>query len=164
MSAIPDPIVLPADRALGLKYAKGIWEDVAVPAVKKLKETYGDGISTLGLIYNATGFPITKVLNHNWEGSLFGSHPPQTIQNGEWGVFLHVHGSDSGKDSGSVGAVVYHGQNGSGVDYDWLLAWNNPNVVPDKLNTVSRSTFNLSSTILFVPYIHIHIYIYNKYS
>ncbi|KAD6453493.1 hypothetical protein E3N88_08198 [Mikania micrantha] len=85
----------------------------------------GTANTTFGLVYNATGDPITYQTSHDWEGHVAG-HYPIIIQNGQWVFFKHV-----GKGSkGSVGAVVYNIQNCT----DSMIAWNNPTNSP---NTVS---------------------------
>ncbi|KAF3447069.1 hypothetical protein FNV43_RR12249 [Rhamnella rubrinervis] len=112
-----------AERAMGTRFADGKYEE-AREAVEQLKQKYGDGSCTLGLIYNATGNTITHVGGHNWEGNIYEqtSYPAQ-LENGQWGVFLHVRSSSR---SGSVGAVVYRGKDKTGTDYDRMLAWYNP--------------------------------------
>ncbi|KAG6467882.1 23 kDa jasmonate-induced protein-like [Zingiber officinale] len=89
--------------------------------VHNLKEAYGTGTSTLGMIYNATGGNLSFVLNHTWEGAVWRSPYPQVIQNGQWAGFLHVRGRLMGP---SKEAIVYRGVNNDGAGRDWMLAWN----------------------------------------
>lgn len=91
--------------------------------VRDLKSTYGYGVSTLCLIYNATGGTLTHVCNKNWEGHIGESPCPSKIENGQWGLFLHVH--DTGSGTGSVAATVYRGENADGAVCEWVLAWYN---------------------------------------
>ncbi|KAG6467874.1 hypothetical protein ZIOFF_072438 [Zingiber officinale] len=74
--------------------------------VHNLKEAYGTGTSTLGMIYNATGGNLTFDLNHTWEGAVWHSPYPQIIQNGQWAGFLHVRDRLIGP---SKEAIVYRG-------------------------------------------------------
>ncbi|KAG6469603.1 23 kDa jasmonate-induced protein-like [Zingiber officinale] len=89
--------------------------------VHNLKEAYGTGTSTLGMIYNATGGNLTFDLNHTWEGAVWHSPYPQIIQNGQWAGFLHVRDRLIGP---SKEAIVYRGVNNDGADREWMLAWN----------------------------------------
>ncbi|KAA8545950.1 hypothetical protein F0562_020600 [Nyssa sinensis] len=91
---------------------------------ENLKKSWGTGVSTLCLVYNATGDTVTFVTSHDWFGHIGPSPYPQEIANGQWGAFLHV--KTSGVPSGSVAAVVYRGKNENGNDCDWMLSWSNP--------------------------------------
>jgi len=92
--------------------------------VQGLKAVYGDGQSTLCVVYNATGDVLRKVDNHDWYGYI-GSVPyPDEIGNGQWAAFHHVH--RIGEPSGSVGAVVYRGMDRDCVEKDYLVAWSTP--------------------------------------
>lgn len=101
----------------------------AIEHVDVLKSLYGNGQSTLCLIYNATGETLYYVAHHDWYGYINdtkeGYGYPAEIGNGQWGAFHHVH--REGEPSGSVGAVVYRGKGGrNGQDQDYLLAWSTP--------------------------------------
>ncbi|XP_062205609.1 probable serine/threonine-protein kinase At1g01540 [Phragmites australis] len=93
--------------------------------VDVLKALYGNGQSTLCLVYNATGDTLYYVANHDWYGYI-GSKVgyPAEIGNGQWAAFHHVH--RLGEPSGSVGAVVYRGKKKDGQDQDYMLAWSTP--------------------------------------
>ncbi|CAK9326820.1 unnamed protein product [Citrullus colocynthis] len=92
--------------------------------VENLKKRWGTGVSTLCLIYNATGDTITYVCEHDWHGHIGPGPYPIEIANGQWGGFLHV--KTSGTATGSSAAVVYRGLNNDGVHCDWMAAWSNP--------------------------------------
>ncbi|KAM7497480.1 hypothetical protein LguiA_021894 [Lonicera macranthoides] len=92
--------------------------------VDNLSNSYGTGVKTLCTIYNATGDDITYVLSHDWHGEVADRPYPMTIQNGQWGGFLHVH--PTGMPIGSAGAVVYRGINAIGRPMNWLLSWSVP--------------------------------------
>ncbi|XP_051209105.2 23 kDa jasmonate-induced protein [Lolium perenne] len=97
----------------------------AIRYVEGLKAIYGDGQSTLCLVYNATGDTLRKEDNHDWYGYIGPSVPyPAVIGNGQWAAFHHVH--RTGEPSGSVGAVVYRGRNKEGEFKDYLVAWSTP--------------------------------------
>ncbi|CAN6329212.1 unnamed protein product [Urochloa humidicola] len=93
--------------------------------VQDLKQLYGNGASTLCLVYNATG-DVIKLRAHQdwWNGSLYGPSYPHTIFIGQWAAFLHVH--NQGAASGSLGAVVYQGTNMGGNIVNFLAAWSTP--------------------------------------
>ncbi|TQD80642.1 hypothetical protein C1H46_033821 [Malus baccata] len=92
--------------------------------VEKLKEQYGDGVSTLCLVYNATGHTIRYVYKKDWYGHIGKAPYPPLIANGQWGAFLHV--KTAGESSGSNAAVVYRGLNIVNEECDWMLSWSNP--------------------------------------
>ncbi|KAF3447768.1 hypothetical protein FNV43_RR08472 [Rhamnella rubrinervis] len=94
--------------------------------VHNLKQRYGSGISSLCMIFNATGSNLTYVGNKDWHGQIFESPYPSLIQNGQWGAFLHTRPKVSLE--GSEGAAVYRGKNNAGVPSDWMLAWSIPRI------------------------------------
>ncbi|XP_058727809.1 23 kDa jasmonate-induced protein-like [Vicia villosa] len=96
----------------------------AAKYVDTVKEYYGSGVSTLCLVYNATGETISYVTDHDWYGFISRTPYPTEIGNGQWGAFQHVH--NTGEASGSEGAVVYRGKNADGNYCDFLLAWSTP--------------------------------------
>ncbi|WJX46644.1 hypothetical protein P8452_33424 [Trifolium repens] len=96
----------------------------AAQYVESVKANYGDGASTLCLVYNATGETITFVTNHDYLGFIARTPYPIVIGNGQWGAFLHVHGTS--EFTGTEAAVVYRGKNADGNDRDFLLAWSTP--------------------------------------
>ncbi|KAH7534003.1 hypothetical protein FEM48_Zijuj04G0191600 [Ziziphus jujuba var. spinosa] len=91
--------------------------------VKNLKQRYGNGISALCMIFNATGGTLTYSGNKDWHGHVYESPYPAKIQNGQWGAFLHVHPSWF---AGSEAAVIYRGYNNDGTLCDWMLSWGIP--------------------------------------
>lgn len=93
--------------------------------VENLKAVYGNGQSTLCLVYNATGDTLAYVTNHDWYGYI-GSKVgyPAEIGNGQWAAFHHVH--RQGEPSGSAGAVVYRGKKKDGQAQDYMLSWSTP--------------------------------------
>ncbi|KAA8536977.1 hypothetical protein F0562_029455 [Nyssa sinensis] len=93
--------------------------------VENLNKSWGAGVSTLCLIYNATGDTVRFVTSRDWQGHSGPSPPPQLIANGQWGGFLHVNNSRYGHIESSA-AVVYRGKNENGIYCDWMLAWSNP--------------------------------------
>uniref|UniRef100_A0A803MD53 23 kDa jasmonate-induced protein-like n=2 Tax=Chenopodium quinoa TaxID=63459 RepID=A0A803MD53_CHEQI len=93
--------------------------------VRDLKDDYGSGVSTLCLVYNATGDTLYHVVDNDWMNSNIGRTPyPVKIGNGQWAAFLHVHKTSDA--TGSEAAVVYRGKNMYGNDRDFLLAWSTP--------------------------------------
>lgn len=76
------------------------------------------------LVYNATGNSITFHEAKDWHGQIWQSPYPERIQNGQWGVFLHV--KNFGAMTGSMAAAVYLGQAVSGDQCDYMMAWMHP--------------------------------------
>ncbi|XP_052183559.1 23 kDa jasmonate-induced protein-like [Diospyros lotus] len=103
---------------------EGVKYENARQHVQKLKEEWGVGVSTLCLIYNATGGPVYYVTSHNYLGHIGPAPYPQMIANGQWAAFFHV--KTTGELSGSTAAVVYRGKNEAGQECDWMLGWSNP--------------------------------------
>ncbi|KAF3447933.1 hypothetical protein FNV43_RR08640 [Rhamnella rubrinervis] len=101
--------------------------------VHNLKQRYGSGISSLCMIFNATGRSLTYVGIHDWHGHIYESPCPSLIQNGQWGAFLHTRPTASLE--GSEGAVVYRGKNNAGVACDWMLAWSIPRFGRNSVST-----------------------------
>ena len=92
--------------------------------LKNLKWRYGNGVSTLCLIYNATGCTMEHAGNINWFGQMVGESPyPDKIENGQWVAFLHVHDYEAA--AGSIAATVYRGKNANGTVCEWMLSWYN---------------------------------------
>lgn len=91
----------------------------ATKAVNAMKNEYGQGASTLVMIFNASGETLRYQANRNWSGETEKYPFDTTIANGEYSVFLHV---KAGIFTGSVGCVVFRGDSGS----DFLFAWDNP--------------------------------------
>ncbi|KAK1271251.1 hypothetical protein QJS04_geneDACA007429 [Acorus gramineus] len=113
--------------------------------VENLKKSWGTGVSTLCLLYNATGDTVTFVTSHDWHGHIGPSPYPTEIANGQWGGFLHV--KTSGTATGSSAGVVYHGKNEAGVRCDWMMAWSNPwdrNLFDNKAYTEIREADHFS--------------------
>ncbi|KAK9681830.1 hypothetical protein RND81_10G030600 [Saponaria officinalis] len=87
-----------------------------------LKSDYGDGISTLCLIYNATGSKLELVsdLSQDWHGSVYKEESAQSFENGQWIAFLHTHPTGF---YGCEAARVYRGVNVVGDVRDYLVSW-----------------------------------------
>ncbi|KAL9236735.1 hypothetical protein vseg_011370 [Gypsophila vaccaria] len=87
-----------------------------------LKADYGDGISTLCLIYNATGSRLELVqdFSQDWHGSVYKEEPAQSFENGQWIAFLHTHPTGF---YGCEAARVYRGTNAVGDVRDYLVSW-----------------------------------------
>lgn len=119
--------------------------------VHNLKEEWGTGVSTLCLLYNATGDTITFVLEHNWHGHVGPAPYPIQIANGQWGAFLHV--KTSGAATGSSAAIVYRGKNNNDVGCDWMAAWSNPWNPASSSNTVSNFLLFSLKPFFFLTYV-----------
>ncbi|KAF3447946.1 hypothetical protein FNV43_RR08653 [Rhamnella rubrinervis] len=122
----PDKDVTPELRAeVAIQYMNADGRDVNCKEfVYNLKERYGNGISALCMIFNATGDNLTYVGYYDCHGHIYESPYPSLIQNGQWGGFLHVH--PTAWTAGSESAVMYRGNNSAGDDRDWMLSWGIP--------------------------------------
>jgi hypothetical protein len=108
--------------AMDMKNAEG--KDAnARKFVEALREQHADEQqlqTTLCLIYNATGDPVTYVRDYHWAGHLGGSPYPVVISNGQWAAFLHRQWSN---ESDTQASVVYSGKNNRGDYKHWLITW-----------------------------------------
>ncbi|KAI7731676.1 hypothetical protein M8C21_030778 [Ambrosia artemisiifolia] len=94
----------------------------ALAYVRQVKRNWGNGASTLGIFYNATGETMIFTQENSWYGNIYGFYPVR-VQNGQRGTFFHV--KRSGVASGSVGFVVYRVR----VDTKFcnqLISWSTP--------------------------------------
>ncbi|KAI3732293.1 hypothetical protein L1987_63497 [Smallanthus sonchifolius] len=98
--------------------------DNALRFVKDLKAQWGNGISTLCLLYNATGETLTYTTSRNWFGDIGPSPYPTLILNGQWGAYLHT--KIPKMPSGSVAAVVYRGKYTDNAFCDRMITWSIP--------------------------------------
>nr|XP_043639346.1 23 kDa jasmonate-induced protein-like [Erigeron canadensis] len=97
--------------------------DEAVKYVKKQKENFGSGVSTLSIFYNATGETLFYAEDDSKYGKIYDSYPAR-VQNGQWGAFLHI--KNPVVASGSEAFVVYRGRFND-TDYcKQLIAWDVP--------------------------------------
>ncbi|CAH9132519.1 unnamed protein product [Cuscuta epithymum] len=98
--------------------------------VKNQKQSYGDGISVLATIYNATGENLYFSTSKDWYGKLYtdaGASYPKIIQNGQWAGFLHI--KSPVVASGSEAAVVYRvkaNEGTAGENAEVVIAWDDP--------------------------------------
>lgn len=111
-----------ADMAMQWKNRDGKYEE-SVRYVRQLKANWGNGVSTLCVLYNGTGETLSYVTSNNWFGYIYAAYPP-VIANGQWGAFFHV--KRTAVASGSQAAVVYRGKSKDGQDTDWMVSWDNP--------------------------------------
>ncbi len=115
--------VTQADLAKAALQAQESNQQAAMTLVNSFKEDYGNGVSTLVMLYNATGAELALRSSDDSSGHI-GKYPYDlTIQNGQWSVFLHVH--TSGTAGGSVGAVGYNVEDGNTKPVA-VVAWDNP--------------------------------------
>lgn len=141
MSRYKDKSITQEDRAreaIRLIHA----EDKNLSALKhalKLKSDYGNGVSTLCLLYNATGDTLELVQDQkqDWLGYIYKEEPPSSFENGQWLAFLHAH--PTSQAYGSEAARVYRGKNVKGDVRDFLVAWSTP--WGSTQNSVSKITF-----------------------
>lgn len=107
----------------------------ALNRVLKVKEEYGYGVSTLVLLYNATGDTLeltNKWLGQkelplgekDWLGSDEVLKSSETFHNGQWLAFLHAH--PKAEAYGSEAARVYRCKNIEGETRDFMVAWSTP--------------------------------------
>ncbi|KAK9681863.1 hypothetical protein RND81_10G032800 [Saponaria officinalis] len=113
------------DRAREAMKAQAVAYNEARSYVNGVKDFYGDGTSTLCLIFNGTGETLYYVDDHDWFGILCRTPYPIEIGNGQCASFLHVH--DIGPSlRGSEAAVIYRGKQKDGLSRDFVLTWITP--------------------------------------
>ena len=84
--------------------------------VEDYKSQYGNGISVLVTVYNATGEDLVYHGQKMWTGDTDRYRAPDRIKNGQWGTVLYVH--PAGQMVGVNGALVYNiGGRTSRIDY-----------------------------------------------
>ncbi|KAB2633906.1 23 kDa jasmonate-induced protein-like [Pyrus ussuriensis x Pyrus communis] len=120
--------------------------------VEELKKQYGDGVSTLCLVYNATGDTIRYAYKNDWFGHIGKVPYPPLIANGQWGAFLHV--KTAGESSGSDAAIVYRGLKNVSDECDCMLSWRNPSDSTSSANTVYTETREPDHFLTYWDYIH----------
>jgi hypothetical protein len=101
-------------------------------------------LSTLCVVYNATGDTLYYVTDHDWCGNLGRTPYPTEIGNGQWAAFHHMH--PSSLRAGSQAAVMYRAKNRDGIDLDCVLAWSTPYLWP-------------RNKVLILIYIYLFIFI-----
>ena len=115
--------VTQADLAKAALEAQEANQQAAMTLANSYKDEYGNGVSTLVMLYNATGAPLALRSSNDSSGHI-GKYPyDTTIENGQWSVFLHVH--TSGSAAGSIAAVGYNVEDGNTLPVA-LAAWNSP--------------------------------------
>lgn len=95
----------------------------ALQKINSIKEEYGNGVSSLIRIYNASGRSLRfQQQGPNWSGHMWKYPFDETIMNGQWSVVLHVH--TSGAARGSVSCFVYNVESeGDDVFNGWSTPW-----------------------------------------
>lgn len=96
----------------------------ALKYVLGLKADYGDGVTTLCLVYNATGDKLELASEIDWLGYVYKQQPPRSFENGQWLAFLHAH--PTSQAYGCEAARVYRGHNVKGEVRDFMVSWSTP--------------------------------------
>ncbi|XP_010667987.3 23 kDa jasmonate-induced protein [Beta vulgaris subsp. vulgaris] len=93
--------------------------------LEKLQTRFaGSGdVSTMCMIYNATGETMTFVIARDWKGRVCESAYPMIVANGQWGVFLH--GQYYNQDKNSRAGIVYSALNNQGNEKHWFMGFSN---------------------------------------
>lgn len=116
-----------AREAMRLIHAEGKNLDALQHAVG-LKASYGDGVSAMVLVYNATGAALELVDGEggtmDWYGYVYHEQPPASFQNGQWLAFLHAH--PTAQSIGCEAARVFRGRDVDGQVRDFMVAWSLP--------------------------------------
>lgn len=103
-------------------------DSLARQEVNAYKEEYGDGVSTLVRIFNASGCTLRFIEDKHSSGRWDKYHPDGMIQNGQWSVCLHV--KKSGGATGSCAAMRYKVEsepfNAARVLDELIIGWDTP--------------------------------------
>jgi hypothetical protein len=86
-----------------------------------LKGMYGNGKTSIVLVYNATGDRVTLGDGRDWSGRIYGRQPPRDFQNGQWIAFLHVRSPSNPNELQA--ARVFRGRNVDGRPREFLVSW-----------------------------------------
>ncbi|XP_047055494.1 23 kDa jasmonate-induced protein-like [Lolium rigidum] len=86
-----------------------------------LKGMYGNGKTSIVLVYNATGDRLTLGDGRDWSGRIYGRQPPRDFQNGQWIAFLHVRSPSNPNELQA--ARVFRGRNVDGRAREFLVSW-----------------------------------------
>ncbi|ONM33450.1 OSJNBa0024J22.14-like protein [Zea mays] len=90
----------------------------------ELKKKFGNGVSTMVLVYNATGATLSLADDgQDWTGSVYSSPISDTFHNGQWIAFLHV--KPAALALGSQAARVFRGRDVDGRTRDFVVACEN---------------------------------------
>ena len=103
---------------------QGSHQTDALKLVNTMKEEFGNGVSCLVCIYNASGRNLSlSGQREDWHGHMFRYPPDTNIANGQWSVFLHV--KTSGAATGSEACIIYNiSDEGDDVFMGWSVPWN----------------------------------------
>lgn len=140
----PDFEALAADAyaAINASGADGrTYEEAAIERVNGMKEEYGTGVSTLVMIYNATGSTLKYDSIEDSSGHLFKYQPDSVVYNGEWSVFLHT--KTAGAARGSVATAKYWLRGGvPAKSHQLSVSWSTP---WSGTNTASATVYDLAA-------------------
>jgi len=106
-------------------------DEEALMMANSLKANFGNGISTLLRIYNATGETLSWKRDYSWYGRFYSEADP-LIQNGQWSVLLHVRRTGFlWLTAGSSGGLVYETEskfpfNKSQAPAQVFMGWSTP--------------------------------------
>lgn len=117
--AVDNDAFLAAEQMSAIDSSGNSLQNSALQILSQMKEEFGEGSSTLVMIYNATGETLTYCASCDWSGQVGKQPYDLVIYNGQYSVFLHAETSFL---EGSIGGVIYRGTRGS----DILLTWDNP--------------------------------------
>jgi hypothetical protein len=114
----------------------------------ELKKKFGNGVSTMVLVYNATGASLSLVDDgKDWMGSVYSSPIPDTFHNGQWIAFLHV--KPGSLAQGSQAARVFRGRDVDGRTRDFVVAWYIPwDNIPTRVRT-SHLCFDIVILVVY---------------
>lgn len=95
--------------------------------LEKLQSRFGSKyVSTMCLIYNATGESMRFVCAYDWKGRLCESAYPVIVANGQWGVFFHGQYYGDGADvKNSKAGIVYSAFNNKACEKHWFMGFSN---------------------------------------
>lgn len=117
--------------AMTARDEQSTYADAALEQACIMKREWGNGVSTMINIYNATGSPALLEEQASHHGHV-GRYPFEPrFGNGLWAVCLHV--KAQGAALGSEGAVVYRVKNAHGEAVDVFIGWSNPYMGDNKV-------------------------------
>ncbi|TDL14262.1 hypothetical protein BD410DRAFT_846202 [Rickenella mellea] len=116
----PDSELTAKDRSNVAVQVQNTYQAEATKHLDELKSDFGNGISCMIRVYNASGDRIKVHFTHSWKGGFYKDAPEEFVENRQWAAFMHVKLAAAAK--GCTGAVVYR----TAADTDVMVSWQCP--------------------------------------
>ncbi|TDL14256.1 hypothetical protein BD410DRAFT_809876 [Rickenella mellea] len=129
----PDSELTAKDRSDVAVKTQNTYQHEATKRLDELKADFGNGITCMIRVYNASGDRIKVHFTRSWKGGFYKGSPEEIIENGRWSAFVHVKRSILA--AGCTGAVVYR----TAADTDVMVSWQCPWAIGSKPTCYAES-------------------------